>query len=212
MANSRRHELELDLKELTDLIKNVTRTAIREELVRIQNEILTKIAELPEEEKKEAKPRERKQESKYIPIEKYAWEQTFENLKIYVTSLEGVKNLPEDSVVLKFDEESIDVKVLDLNRKNFRLRVPKLFKPITRCRLTKKSNGFSLTVTKKDSMHWDQIPYKQPPFKKSKVEEKVDPSAGLMEMMKEMYQSGDEDLKRTIEEAWTKSRQEKQNK
>ena len=74
MANSRRHELELDLKELTDLMKNVTRTAIREECVRIQNEILTKIAALPEEEKKEAKPRERKQESKYIPIEKYAWE------------------------------------------------------------------------------------------------------------------------------------------
>ena len=33
-----------------------------------------------------------------------------------------------------------------------------------------------------------------------------DPSKGLMNMMKKMYDEGDDDMKRTIAKAWTESR------
>jgi calcyclin binding protein len=38
-----------------------------------------------------------------------------------------------------------------------------------------------------------------------------DPSAGLMDMMKQMYEDGDDDMKRTIAKAWTESREKQMN-
>ena len=37
-------------------------------------------------------------------------------------------------------------------------------------------------------------------------EKDADPSASLMTMMKQMYQDGDDEMKRTIAKAWTESR------
>lgn len=42
--------------------------------------------------------------------------------------------------------------------------------------------------------------------------DKDDPSAGLMKMMKKMYDDGDENMKRTIAEAWTKANDKKGGK
>lgn len=39
-----------------------------------------------------------------------------------------------------------------------------------------------------------------------KMGEDADPSAGLMDLMKQMYEDGDDDMKRTIAKAWTESR------
>lgn len=36
-----------------------------------------------------------------------------------------------------------------------------------------------------------------------------DPNAGLMNMMKKMYEEGDDNMKRTIAEAWTKANDKK---
>ena len=50
-------------------------------------------------------------------------------------------------------------------------------------------------------------------FKADEKEEKVeDPSAGLMNMMKKMYEDGDENMKRSIAEAWTKANDKKGEK
>ena len=38
---------------------------------------------------------------------------------------------------------------------------------------------------------------------------KADPSAGLMDMMKKMYQEGDDEMKRTIAKAWTEGQDKK---
>ena len=38
------------------------------------------------------------------------------------------------------------------------------------------------------------------------VEKDADPSASIMNMMKKMYDEGDDDMKRTIAKAWTESR------
>merc|ERR1719244_1773010 len=39
-----------------------------------------------------------------------------------------------------------------------------------------------------------------------KMDKDEDPSAGIMSMMKKMYEDGDDDMKRTIAKAWTESR------
>ena len=38
-----------------------------------------------------------------------------------------------------------------------------------------------------------------------KPDDNADPSASLMNMMKQMYEEGDDDMKRTINKAWTES-------
>jgi calcyclin binding protein len=46
--------------------------------------------------------------------------------------------------------------------------------------------------------------------KSEKPEEKSeDPQAGIMNMMKKMYEEGDDNMKKTIAEAWTKSNDKK---
>lgn len=37
----------------------------------------------------------------------------------------------------------------------------------------------------------------------------ADPQAGLMDMMKKMYEEGDDEMKRTIAKAWTESQDKK---
>ena len=46
----------------------------------------------------------------------------------------------------------------------------------------------------------------QPKIKPPVDDKNADPSASLMTMMKQMYDEGDDDMKRTIAKAWSESR------
>ena len=48
-------------------------------------------------------------------------------------------------------------------------------------------------------------------FTPAKPDDNADPSAGLMTMMKQMYEEGDDEMKRTIAKAWTESRDKQSN-
>lgn len=59
--------------------------------------------------------------------------------------------------------------------------------------------------------HWSHLTSVEKKAKEPKPVPKLDdeggdPTAGLMNMMKQMYEEGDDDLKRTIAKAWTESR------
>lgn len=41
-------------------------------------------------------------------------------------------------------------------------------------------------------------------------ENSSDPTAGIMNLMKQMYEEGDDEMKRTIAKAWTESREKNQ--
>ena len=102
--------------------------------------------------------------------------------------------------------------------KNLRLRIAKLNKDIdtSKSRFNVKSSSISLTLKKVADGQWDDIKEKKQMFgKKSEDEEKAkekDPSSSLMDMMKEMYNSGDDDMKRMIAQSWTKAQEEKDKK
>ena len=69
-----------------------------------------------------------------------------------------------------------------------------------------------------NSDFWDSLEKKKSLFgnKDEKedggLDKNKDPNASLMEMMRDMYQNGDPEMKRMIAEAWTKSRDEQENK
>ena len=45
--------------------------------------------------------------------------------------------------------------------------------------------------------------------RKPTVEENADPSDGLMTMLKKIYSEGDDEMKRTINKAWSESQEKK---
>lgn len=47
---------------------------------------------------------------------------------------------------------------------------------------------------------------KEPKKPAPKMDSEADPTTGLMDLMKQMYDDGDDEMKRTIAKAWTESR------
>ena len=71
------------------------------------------------------------------------------------------------------------------------------------------SSGLIVYLKKaKSSEFWDSLEKKKSPLgtEDEKPNKSKDPNESLMDMMREMYQNGDPEMKRIIAESWTKSR------
>lgn len=71
------------------------------------------------------------------------------------------------------------------------------------------NNNVTIRLQKvKKGTNWPQLIQKEDKFKADDFGKDAakDPSAGLMDMMKKMYEEGDDNMKRTIAEAWTKNK------
>lgn len=57
---------------------------------------------------------------------------------------------------------------------------------------------------------WPYVTAKEEQFKSApKMDEKQDPGESMMSMLKNMYESGDDEMKKTIAKAWSESRDKK---
>jgi calcyclin binding protein len=127
--------------------------------------------------------------------------------------------VPTDQIELIWEPNSVEVLIHELEGRNYRLKVPNLFAEISGAVFKPRSSGFGISLTKKEPQNWDTLekPKKvELPKGKKKAAEPAapaesgeDPSASLMNMMKEMYETGDDDMKKTINEAWSKANNEK---
>ncbi|CDJ45922.1 calcyclin binding protein, putative [Eimeria brunetti] len=59
--------------------------------------------------------------------------------------------------------------------------------------------------------HWDTIAKATQPNAIPKIDPSADPSQSIMDMMKNLYNQGDSEMKRTIAKAWTESQERKMN-
>ncbi|CAD8076179.1 unnamed protein product [Paramecium sonneborni] len=147
----------------------------------------------------------------YQGITKYAWDQEGNKIKIII-SLEGIGQLPKENIISSFSINSVDVKIQNYKGINQRFGIKKTFDDLKdrECSVKTTNNSLIINLIKKENKHWDQLAFKEKLINTdtSKVD-KDDPQASLMNMMKEMYQNGDDDMKRTIAQAWTKSQSEK---
>jgi len=87
----------------------------------------------------------------YETITKFGWDQAKGKVKIYITSgLDGVGSIPKDNVVCEFEDTKLDLRIQDLNGKNFRLRIPELHNKIdiALSKFNIKSNGITITLQK----------------------------------------------------------------
>ena len=155
---------------------------------------------------------------KYESIVKFGWDQNKAKVKIYITSgLDGVGKIPKENTTCEYEDNSLDLKVQGLNGKNYRLRIPELHQKIkfAECSHNVKSNGITITLIKDDAdEHWTDVRPKVGLLGKSNDEKKKeaddkDPMASMQNMLKNMYQNGDDKTKAMIAESWQKAQDEK---
>ncbi|XP_011096561.1 calcyclin-binding protein [Sesamum indicum] len=139
----------------------------------------------------------------YATLGSFSWDQDNDKLKIYV-SLEGVD---QEKIEADFKPMSFDIKFHDVQGKNYRCAVPKLNKEIVpeKCKVLVKPKRVVVTLVKASKGNWLDLHFKEDKLKPSLDKEK-DPMAGIMDLMKNMYEEGDEDMKRTIAKAWSDAR------
>uniref|UniRef100_A0A3Q2LIS9 Calcyclin binding protein n=1 Tax=Equus caballus TaxID=9796 RepID=A0A3Q2LIS9_HORSE len=144
------------------------------------------------------------------------WDQSDKFVKIYIT-LPGVHQVPTENVQVHFTERSFDLLVKNLNGKSYSMIVNNLLKPISVEGSSKKVKTDTVLILcrkKAENTRWDYLTQVEKECKekeKPSYDTETDPSEGLMNVLKKIYEDGDDDMKRTINKAWVESR-EKQAK
>eukprot|EP00794_Sanderia_malayensis_P016023 gene16023-17642_t len=215
-------ELTQDCMELQNLLKSATRSHVRQllasEITTLQHQIHTiqegqKKQEDASDGRAEAKENKQKEEAPPIftkRIQSYGWDQSDKMIKIYV-QLQGIDNLPKENIKLDVKSRSFNLLVCNLENRNHNLPMNNLLEEIDSqgSSFKVKSGNIIITLKKKEAKTWPHLTSsekKAVDAKTPNIDKDDDPSAGIMKMMKQMYDDGDDEMKRTIAKAWTESR------
>ncbi|KAJ6811801.1 calcyclin-binding protein-like [Iris pallida] len=202
-------EMKLDLEELTQLESIAKRPRV---LSLLSSEIRNLNAKLSKEAAPTAPPKAAAEKASpavvsgvpsYVTLDKFSWDQDNDKIKIYVF-LDGVE---QEKVEATFNPMSVEIKFHDVQGKNYRCAIPKLNKEILpeKCKVLVKPTKVIITLAKASKGNWLDLHFKEDKLKPSTDKDK-DPMAGIMDLMKNMYEEGDEDMKRTIAKAWSDAR------
>lgn len=157
-------------------------------------------------------PIQERMEEAFNSIDRFAWDQTADVVKVYV-NLEGLASLPSDSTSARFEERSAELVVRNLRQRNYCLKLRPLYAPIDseKSTFSVKRDRATLRLAKsRRGEHWLSVT--QPTEQKNampKPDPSGDPSESIMNMMKNLYNQGDSEMKRTIAKAWTESQERK---
>jgi len=146
-------------------------------------------------------------------ITNYGWDQSDKFMKIYVT-LNGIQKISVESVSCSFTDRSFKLSIVDFEGKDQTLGVTNLHANIVPgdCYHKVKTDMVLIMLKKTEAgKTWPYVIQKKPEKKEEpKLDEPdkdEDPGAGLMKMLKKMYDEGDDDMKRTIAKSWSESQQ-----
>ena len=211
-------------RQLEEIKTNLTRL-MEEEKKKIELE--KKEKEQSTTEKKDAdEKKENKEDNKidinklnisFNSINKYALDTSSDKfVKVYLTDgFDGIKEFNSKNIQSKFTNKSFDICIIGWKNKNFRFSCFNLSKDInpSDSYVKQTNSGLIVYLAKANkSDFWDSLEKKKNLFGKSDDESPLkkdaDPNESLMNMMRDMYQNGDPEMKKMIAEAWTKSREE----
>ena len=216
-------------RQLTEYKNNLT-NLMKEEKKKIEAEIKKKEEESKKEKTdttKENKVSSEIDQSKlnasFTTISKYAFDTSNNKfIKLYLTDgFDGIKTFNSSNIKSKFTKNTFDVCILGWKNRNYRFSCFNLSKEINpNDSYVKQTNsGLIVYLAKANtSDFWDSLEKKKGLFGNKDedgmpaLDKNKDPNQSLMEMMRDMYQNGDPEMKRMIAEAWTKSREEQKKK
>lgn len=206
-------ELLLDLEEIEAIHESAQRETVRSRISLCKSQIEAEIQQLREKQKKaENKISPQKPKIFTKKITTYAWDQTDKFIKIYVSNLAGVQDIPRENVTLTKEGDHYVLLVSELRGSNHQLVLPKLLQDVSETNCKVKTDEVVVLLKKASAGKWETLSAKEKKekdekYKTPKFDKDADPSKGIMDMMKKMYDDGDDDMKRTIAKAWTESRE-----
>jgi len=216
MATSRVQELKLDIEELHKLQDLAIRQRVKDHLILETRKLETEL--VMQREKEAGLPisvttvKHTPKVSSYdVKITNYAWDESDKFVKIYIT-LKNVHTIPAENVKSTFTTRSLEFSANELDGRNHTLTLPNLTADIIPDSSYNKVKPDSVTIfMKKDGTkkwsHLTAVEQKAKEPRAPKLDESGEAGDGLMSMMKQMYEDGDDDMKRTIAKAWTESRE-----
>ncbi|KAF7286726.1 hypothetical protein GWI33_004349 [Rhynchophorus ferrugineus] len=216
MAN-KIEELKKDIAEIENLEKHAIRQKVKDILSIEKRKLVSEVVRLEEQETKMEIPVEPPKvpiKTTNIPYEvklnNYAWDQSQKFVKFYIT-LPKVNTVPAENVQCEFKEKSLELKVKNLENKDYVFKITQLLHCIepkdSTCKV--KNDLILINAAKKEDIRWSHVTEWEKKSSESKKmpsfdsDDKSDPSASLMNLMKNMYETGDDEMKRTIAKAWT---------
>ncbi|KAM9792041.1 calcyclin-binding protein [Syngnathus typhle] len=214
------NELEADLVELGSFAEKAERKRVQEllkqEHKKVEKELATKRQQQEQQARRQTDPAASSSSSKAVytvKITNYAWDQSEKFVKIYLT-LKNVHMIPSEKVQVKFTERSFSVLVKELDGKNHQMSLLNLLYPIDEENSSTKIKTDMVVIMckKKAAKKWECLTTVEKQSKekdKPKVDDNADPSEGLMSMLKKIYTDGDDEMKRTINKAWSESQEKK---
>lgn len=210
-------ELILDATELKNLLGKATRPNVKRalelELKKVEQQVAKseKVAAAPAPQK--MAPTTTSTILPEIKITNYGWDESEKFVKLYIT-LDNVHELPAENVKSEFTENSFNFNVKNLNGKNYSMAVKDLRSKIVAADsvIKQKTNTLLVMLRKADKTTWGSLTkteFLEKEKNAPKFDEKEDPQASLMKMMKQMYDDGDDETKRSIKKAWHEGQSKK---
>ncbi|XP_067127255.1 calcyclin-binding protein [Centruroides vittatus] len=210
---SKLEEMKKDLEELEILRQQAKRTYVKDflcnQIQTLQNDIKKKemflaTATSPESEK-------RSKQLCNVKIVNYGWDQSDKFVKLYVT-LKNVQKLPSENIKTNFTTKSVELHVYDLDNKNHTFTINNLMGKIMpdKCYFKAKTDMVVIFLKKESSSNWQYITEaerKSNETKMPEMDENEDPGQSLMNLMKKMYDEGDDEMKKTIAKTWMEARE-----
>ncbi|CAJ1366544.1 unnamed protein product [Effrenium voratum] len=209
-----------DAAELEALLQQAKRPAVQQELQKLLKQFQAAAEKPPAPEPAEPKAAEPKAAEPKAELRPTGpWEEitTFAldlggmNSDIVVdVRLKGVEALPQENVTCDFKPDSFDLKVLNLEGHNYRFLRTNLEKDIVpgESSIRVKKNHVLVTLRKVKEKYgyesWMDLCAKGK--RRSAAKDTTDPQDGLMSMMKDLYEDGDDNMKKIIGEAMYKAR------
>lgn len=137
-------------------------------------------------------------------------------VSVYI-SLAGVGSIDKSNISCPFTKSSFDLTIHDLKGKNYRLLKDNLDKEIDpeKSKVVIKADRIVIKLAKVKTEYGSYDSWTDLTSKKGKVDTKkksTDPSASIMDLMKDMYDSGDDNMKKMIGETMMKQREGKLGK
>ena len=147
---------------------------------------------------------------KYVSIDRFAFDAGGYNaafVSLYV-DLPAVGSIPRESVECNFTKGSFDLIVKDLRGKSYRLFKDMLEKDIDpgKSKIVIKADKIIVKLAKVKQSDYGGFDYWSKLTDTKKTQDKEDPSKSIMGLMKQMYDDGDDQMKKMIGETMMKQR------
>lgn len=221
MDKSNLETVEKDIQEIESFIEqskrpNITRV-LKDQLILLRSTYKSEKEKYDKEHNQNESQNHIKSDNttNYVSLMKYSFENSDKFAKVYfIDDFPNLKDHPSDKIKSTFYETGFEVIVNDWKGKNFRFACNNLNKKIVPSESKAKatSTGLVVSLKKEKTEYWDALEKKKSMISEpseNSMDKSADPTAGLMNMMKEMYQNGDENTKRMIAESWMKAQEGK---